>query len=369
MTAVIAQHCKILPCGWIGVWLFFVISGFVVTTSVLNQPSEAKPASFLGRFYARRAARIWPIYFGYALIGFVVSGLAAGSFETPTLASLLGFYNNFQAVFANGNYAAFPVGHLWTISVEMQFYAVFGIAFALLSRRMLSLAAISCLLLAPLLRWAASAALISAGFKPLDAAFAIYALSPLHFDSFAAGVLLALGAGFWDRGRRPAALLAAGMTATLVYAGAYVAVNISHGAHGLGALRNVISGILFGDMRQVWLYSAIAMLCSGVLAVSLTGGRGGRIWAGVVNNRALQAIGRVSYGGYVYHILALTWTRRLLGLWFHPGSRLIDKVEFGAVLFPLTMIATIALASASYAYLEQPIIRAVSRRLKAHAAG
>jgi hypothetical protein len=64
MTAVFAKHCNLMPFGWAGVWLFFVISGFAITSSLLGSArfGESK-ALLLRNFYILRCLRIWPIYF------------------------------------------------------------------------------------------------------------------------------------------------------------------------------------------------------------------------------------------------------------------------------------------------------------------
>ncbi len=360
MTAVIAEHCKILPFGWMGVWLFFVVSGFVVTTSLMSRPTGGA-APLLKHFYVRRAARILPIYLAYVAVGFLVSGMAQGRLEWPAFASLALFYNNFQSAFDVGAFKAFPVGHLWTISVEMQFYLFFGFAFAFLPRRALITLLVGFLFLAPALRFIGGDWLQGAGFHPLQAAFAVYTFSPMHFDSFAAGALLALAREQWGGPRRARALLIGGVLAVIAYASVYALVNRSHGAVGLGIVRNVISGILFGDRRQVWLYSAVAMLSAGALATTVAGGA--RWWAPITRNGLLQAIGRASYGGYVYHPMCVVSIRWLLHKLISPATTMAGKLEFGGVLFALAFPVTVALSMLSYRYIERPIIRRVSRRL------
>jgi peptidoglycan/LPS O-acetylase OafA/YrhL len=359
MTAVIAQHCHILPFGWMGVWLFFVISGFVVTTSLMARPAEPSRI-LLTRFYVRRAARILPIYLGYVVVGLVISGLALGRFEWSPFASLVLFYNNVQSSFGVGIFKQFPVAHLWTISVEMQFYLLFGFAFALLARRRLWILLASMLLISPILRFVGGEWLSHAGYSPLRAAFAVYTLPGMHFDSFAAGALLALGPDRWRRPPWAWGLLLAGGLAICAYALAYVLVNRAHGAAGLGAYRNVISGILFGQQRQVWLYSALAALSAGVLALTLTGAAP---WSVITRSPLLQAVGRASYGGYVYHALCVWLIRPPLEALIVRPRGMVGKLELGVAVFVVAWSATVILSLVSYRWVEQPIIAAVNRRL------
>jgi peptidoglycan/LPS O-acetylase OafA/YrhL len=359
MTAVIAEHCRILPCGWIGVWLFFVISGFVVTTSLMSRPA-GEPAALLTGFYARRAARILPIYLGYVLAGLAVSGLAVGHPEWSPFASFVLFYNNVQSAFGVGTLKAFPVAHLWTISVEMQFYLLFGFAFVFLPRRPLQAVLISLLFVAPALRFLGGEWLSRAGYTPLRAAFAIYTFPGMHFDSFAAGALLALGSSRWRRPAWAARLLLAGGLLVGAYALAYGLVNRAEGAGGLGMFRNIISGILFGQQRQVWLYSAVAALSAGGLAMTLTGAAP---WSAITRSPLLQAVGRASYGGYVYHALCVKLIRPPLEALIHPAAGMASKLAFGAMEFTLALSTTVIISLASYRWVEQPIIAAAGRRL------
>ena len=242
----------------------------------------------------------------------------------------------------------------------MQFYLVFGFAFAFLSRRTLVAGLIGLLFLAPLLRWAGGMWLDNAGFVPLRAAFAVYTFSPMHFDSFAFGCLLALAPSPWRKSRRSIALLLAGMAAMAVYAAFYVCVNHVHHAAGLKMLKNVISGILFGEGRQIWLYTTVAVLSAGVLATTL----GGQApWAIATRSPLVQAVGRASYGGYLYHAFCVTQARALLRATIHFGPGPIGKLEFGLGVFALALPATIAVSLFSYHYVERPVIAAANRRL------
>ena len=105
MTAVVACHAGIFAIGWMGVWLFFVISGYVVTTSVL-----ARPGSF-GQFGIRRLRRIAPIYWAYILIGLIVVG---GTADWRAVLGLLTFTNNLAGMFG-GHYlccGGWPTGRV-----------------------------------------------------------------------------------------------------------------------------------------------------------------------------------------------------------------------------------------------------------------
>lgn len=192
MLGVIAQHAHILPLGWIGVWLFYVISGYVVTLSVLERGEERCGINGFGAFMRRRAIRILPTYFAYIGLGLLVGAALGLNQDAYSLASLLLFFNNQAMIAGEAHVAGWPTGHLWTLSVEMQFYLVYGLALCLLPRRRVRALLIGFLILCPVARFIVAESLAARGVAPLDAAFAVYAGSGLHFDIFAMGALLAM---------------------------------------------------------------------------------------------------------------------------------------------------------------------------------
>ena len=92
MSGVVAQHCGLLPIGWTGVWLFYVISGFAITSSLLSSERSPHSRLFLVRnFYARRCLRIWPLYFAFVGAN-MVAALALGRSDVLASAPWLAFF-------------------------------------------------------------------------------------------------------------------------------------------------------------------------------------------------------------------------------------------------------------------------------------
>jgi peptidoglycan/LPS O-acetylase OafA/YrhL len=357
MAAVVAIHSSLLPFGWMGVWLFYVISGFVVTSSLMHRPTVPH-GRWLAAFYTRRASRILPVYAVYIAAGLIFALLTARAIPLTALASMAGFFNNFAMMAGVGELKNWPTGHLWTISVEMQFYAVFGLAFVFLPRRWLIASLIALLFVAPALRGLTGWHLAARGVAPLQAAFDVYASSYLHFDAFAAGALLALFRSEIAARRLEAWIFGAGCLAMAIYVAAYVSVNlVIRDRHGIEIVTDIISGIVFGEGREVGLYSALALLNAGVLIWTASGRAP---WSGVTRIRLLQRIGETSYGAYIFHALAITLTAKAMTA--VPGfahSELILRVP----TFMIALAAAILMAEVSYRYLEKPIIRWTGRVL------
>ena len=320
MTAVVAQHCGLFPYGWMGVWLFFVISGFVVTGSALEGAREVAPGRRFGAFMSRRARRIIPVYYAYVLVGAVVVVLSGNRLDPVAFTSLLGFFSNTAMAVGRGEFVGWPVGHLWTISIEMQFYLVFGLVLVYASERVAKIIFVAALFAAPLLRLAASDALTRFGWS-IDPAYAIYSGSLLHSDSFAAGALLAFAMrdGKLRPFARPLALM--GAMSLLCYVLFYVGVNGMDGATGIDQLRNVISGVLWGQYRQVFVYSVLAAACAGLVAMAACRDP---LLEWLLGRPLLQRIGYVSYGAYVFHSLVIFVVLAALEIAaeHHPGRAL-----------------------------------------------
>lgn len=353
MTGVIAQHCGLFPSGWTGVWLFFVISGFVITRGFLQEPrsSRRRPGARYLRFMGRRAVRILPLYLWYMTLGCVVIAYALhGPARFADVPYLLTMTYNWQMIFGlSPGGGAFPAfGHLWTLSVEEQFYLVFPVLVLGLSRAPRLAAMVALVAAGPLLRTLWSAICHDLFAQDAQAsAFAVYASSVCHFDAFVLGALLAHGEPWLRRSPRAPALL---WTVALVCATGYLAVyctaNYYGGARGLDVLRNVYSGILYGAHREVFVYVAIDLLAAAVLVHALRRGPG----SSCLRLRPVALVGRISYGGYVYHALILWTAQQVIG----TGPEHLGFVQ-RLGLFGVVWTTTAGIAALSFYRFEQPL--------------
>lgn len=362
MTMVIAQHCWILPLGWIGVWLFFVISGYVITSGF--PPTTGADRSLrrevFGAFMRRRSIRIVPVYVLYLLINVPIIVYINESYRLWDLPYLLGFIFNWHRIFAfwprGSDWSAFE--HLWTLSVEQQFYLLFPLLILFVAPALQMRWTLILIVAGPLIRFAGATALARHwSHDPQALAFAIYAGSLFHFDAFLLGSLLArchrdaICSAWLDRNLAPIAF-----KVSLVYAGTYVAVNLAKGAAGVDALRNVYSGILYGEGREVFVYLSVNLLAAAAVWYAVNMAPPNH-W---LNSRRLAWVGQVSYGGYLVHALVL-WTA---AQWL--GSPLRDLPILGRVaLFGFAWTLTVSLASVSFVWFETPLARRLRPRARA----
>jgi peptidoglycan/LPS O-acetylase OafA/YrhL len=345
MIAVVAIHSGILPFGWMGVWVFYVISGFAVTTSWIGPGGARSAAHRVRHFYARRARRIWPLYFAYlgmCTAYLFLTGREGWQGDLPWLATFT-FNMRMIAVEWTGP-AAWPgFGHLWTLAVEQQFYLVLPLIL-LLRTRWIVITLVALAIAAPLIRHIVAAAAIEAGWGPGRAAFAAYAFAPAHFDAFAAGALIAIlrQAGPIQTRQADLALLAAFLVA-LLHVGFFLALGLHRHGMGTEALRNIVSGILQGDGREVTVYLLpVTAAVAALLAILAR-----RRWAlTLCRVPGLQPIGRVSYGGYLFHLPVLMALHALAV--FSTGT-VVGRIA----LFLATMMVTLVVAAVSHRWFER----------------
>ena len=163
-----------------GVDVFFVLSGFLITTLLVRERDRTGTVSLVG-FYARRCRRILPALGAFLL--FVATLQCAGLADvTPAewVASLV-FGMNFMP------HPAWELGHLWSLAIEEHFYIVWPLLFAYLRGRLASRLLVATLLIGPVLRWVVL--LWYPGWAPLTDLW-----TPTRLDHIASGCLAALAA-------------------------------------------------------------------------------------------------------------------------------------------------------------------------------
>jgi peptidoglycan/LPS O-acetylase OafA/YrhL len=332
VSSVVAFHLGMTwaPGGYLGVDVFFVLSGFLITALLLSERGTNGRIS-LGRFYARRALRLLPALL--AVLGALwlfttvtVVGDSAHRVRGDGLAALF-YFANWRAAFGHAPFLGF-MGHAWSLSIEEQFYAVWPLlvvgALALRGgrRSLVLVLAVAGTVVPPLLRlawWDGSAATMTRLYYGLDT----------RADALFAGAVLAV---IVASGRLPVGRLARSVYAALA----------------LGAL--AVLGLLVATMPRsdASLYrgamSLVAVSAVALIAHLLASPRGplGR----VLSVPPLAALGKISYGVYLWHWPVIVATNP----WGRTGGALVAKA---AIALGLSIV--------SWWVVERPFLRLKDR--------
>jgi peptidoglycan/LPS O-acetylase OafA/YrhL len=342
---------RVIGAGWLGVDLFFVLSGFLITTILLERKATEGAGRFFPHFYARRALRIFPLYYGFLLLYFAVlrfrPAIDPGYPITArdTWSFLLFFYNNRSALH---DFAVPNLNMYWTLCVEEQFYVVWPLLVWILSARALQRTCVGVAGLVLLFRLVAVR--LPHGF-PL-AAFA----TPGRLDGLALGSLVALlrqEPRLWAAVSRWAGRL-------LVVLGLAVAgIAISQGHFYSGLDFRLEHPPLAHDSRlvQTWGLTAAVWFFAALLVFVLAGKSRPAVALGRVLSWApLRSLGFFSYAMYMFHRVIF----HLLD--YYIVQKLPPYAENQAVIAKLLAILVLAAVSygaarISYVIWERPFLR------------
>jgi peptidoglycan/LPS O-acetylase OafA/YrhL len=328
VLAVLAVHFPVpfIDGGFLGVDLFFVLSGFLITTLLYVEWEETGTLR-LGAFYGRRALRLFPGLAACLLVALLAVHLVGDAdlkerSETGALSAAMGalsaaFYvANWMRV-THGNEALGVFNHTWSLSVEEQFYILWPILLWILLRRgrtSRQIAIILTLALAVSIAWRLVLWDQGASFARL------YNGSDAHADPLILGCLLAI----WRRkhSARPTTLMVT-IAATALCTGLLLA-------------RPDASYMYLGVLTFLALACAVL-----IAAVDQPGSAGRLVW--LLSLPPLVIIGRLSYSLY---------------LWHYPVDHLMRRTMLSLEWqLPLDIALSFLLAFLSYTYVERPFLR------------
>lgn len=324
--AVLLYHAGIVavPGGFVGVDVFFVISGFLITGQLVRELEATGKVSLL-RFYARRVRRLLPAA-ALALVATAILVVALGSaIDRRTfggdIVAASAYVVNWRLADRSVDYLAedvgvSPVQHFWSLSVEEQFYVVWPlllILVALLARRFrwparAAMAAGLGVIVVPSFVWS----VVMSSTNPSIAFF----VTTTRLWELGIGGLVAVGVAVWPRVPRPIAM-------TLGWSG----------------LAAIIGGALLLDETAIWPGHLALVPVLGTAAVIVAGAT--QAAPSILGHRLLVWLGGLSYSLYLWHwplLVAATW------VWGELGQKL------GLLIVLLALVP----AWISYRFVENP---------------
>ncbi len=336
-------HAGMLACGYLGVHLFFVLSGFLIT-GLLIRTKDRNFGSFLTGFYGRRVLRIFPVYYLYLLFMFILTLLPLSLSEKPAaelhilkyqlpyaVSYLYDFYHASSA-FVTSRFLT----HFWSLAVEEQFYLIWPFLIFIIPNKHLKTFFIAVILFGPLIRFGESiihAMPAFSGYFVKEQNLFINVLPFSNIDAFACGALFTL---------RPAKTKPGTILALFI------------GVVSLGILTEYlmtghIVATAFGyrpsmedSHKSIWGYTAINIL-SGI-AISAVSQK--QFFPGIFANKALNYIGKISYGLYIFHY-------PIILLFLSHGF--ITGVPLGIRIL-VALVVSIAVSGLSYSLFEKKFL-------------
>jgi peptidoglycan/LPS O-acetylase OafA/YrhL len=319
----------LLTHGWLGVDLFFVLSGFLITGILLD---ERDRGDYFQSFYRRRACRILPL----AIACLIVYSLVSGSTDDH------GFFVDFVLTLlfcANLNvfFGVLPIpgtGVMWSLAVEEHFYLLWPLIIRSFSRRIVAYFGVAIVLASPVARGLA----MHYGVHPQS----VYQLSWFRFDGLAMGALLAIFVRSHHFTVRTTWVIAVGWLAVIMTATVLLTP--------YGALQAK------STLGEALRYSQAQALFGAAMAVALA--HQGRAGTAFLRSRFLGWTAALSYCLYMIHMSVGAFY-----IWALHEAGVSDTRSLGALLLRYVAVFALcfALAMLSGKYLEGPFLRMRAR--------
>lgn len=308
-----------MSLGGLGVRLFFVLSGFLITSKLLEYRTSKIPLlSSAKDFFWRRALRLTPAYYTAIALAFSLNLL-----ETREFWWVYALYlTNFQVAIAD---AWIGASHFWTLAVEEQFYLVWFFVIVLLPRRWLPFVFLAAILMGPAFRSS-----FAFGVSTFNAV-----LLPGQIDSLALGALIAFarsapGSNWFDRLIQSRTLLLISLVIVLI---------------GIAPIEWP-----FTERKRIlvgWAIFPVFVNLAAACAVrqALGQGAGG---LDLLSWPIVRHIGRISYGLYVYHYFIPPLVLPAFPMLAEPGADFLKFLVFSAL--------SLIVAQVSWLVVERPAL-------------
>jgi peptidoglycan/LPS O-acetylase OafA/YrhL len=310
--------------GRTGVDLFFVLSGFLITGILLD--TKELPGYFKN-FYARRALRIWPLYYGILFLFFVLFPLLFPQHSFSTNRNTWPYYVTYtQNLFFHFE-RSIPLGPTWSLAVEEQYYMIWAPVVFLCGRKSLRNILLGMIVFSLCFR-------VLSFFRGAPNDF-VHNFTLCRLEPLAAGGLAAL----WLRSEKctPVKWARGGLIAlTVGFAGVLLAL-VDWGVNG-----------------PIYSYPFLAAAFAGIMALSLTANPSTNFLGRALTQRWLVYTGRISYGVYLIHVPIFMGAdiaaRRIWGTEKYSGIQ-------QALMICAAFAGVYAVASISWFCFERPILR------------
>lgn len=327
---VMTFHARLFNFGWVGVQLFFVLSGFLITGILWREKSNPEPLGYkFKKFWVRRSLRIFPLYYAYiGIIGILWLATHFPSYYPLFFPYIVTYTANFplQLLHDYGN----PLfNHLWSLSIEEQFYLLFPLIILLSPKPVIRYMLIAIVLLSPFLRFIIGTHYQAKGFSPLDISDAVNFNTLCQLDAFCLGGLIPV-MKLDQRLKKPWSILSISAIICLIAGIANYNMTprqtkfiFDWGYYHYGVT----------NYEYVWQYTVLNFLFAALLLALVSDYSKGR-FKGLyrfLENKWMVRVGRVSYGMYIFH-----WLVYIYG--FYDLVRPTTRLGIALLLIPYAIV-------------------------------
>ena len=340
VLAVIIYHVDVnyLPGGFLGVDLFFVLSGYLISSLIIKEFRKTGTVN-LYNFYIRRARRLLPAVYFMITVGLVVMVLFNEVLLRKShLDAIFGYIysSNWWYIFHKLDYfdsfgAQSPFKHLWSLAIEEQFYMIFPLLFLLVNRKKKS----------------------KDGTYKLNKNF-LYVVLGLILVSLIAHILLFdinnISRIYFGTDTRAFSLLVGVVGAILypmerLHSKVTPQQNMIYSILSLVSIAGLITVMIYTSEYNTWLYRGGFLLVAILgLIVIISSGKQHTLMSRLLSFKPIVFIGKISYSLYLWHFPVLVLTT--------PVSEIGNP---NIIFVILRVILTFILATASYVFVETPI--------------
>ena len=340
VLAVIIYHVDVnyLPGGFLGVDLFFVLSGYLISSLIIKEYKKTGSVN-LYNFYIRRARRLLPAVYFMITVGLVVMVLFNEVLlHKSHLDAIFGYIysSNWWYIFHKLDYfdsfgAQSPFKHLWSLAIEEQFYMIFPLLFLLVNRKKKS----------------------KDGTFKLNKNF-LYVVLGLILVSLIAHILLFdinnISRIYFGTDTRAFSLLV-GVVGAILYPMERLHTkvtpqqNLIYSVISLVSIATLITVMIYTSEYNTWLYRGGFLLVAILgLIVIISSGKQHTVMARLLSFKPVVFIGKISYSLYLWHFPILVLTT--------PVAEIGNTNIYFVIL---RVILTFVVAIVSYVFVETPI--------------
>lgn len=354
---------------WWILQLFFILSAYLISKILLYDKQRLDFKSYTKRFFTRRAYRIFPLYFIYLFVigGFLLlAGTSEAGAQNPDVryfkenwGYLFTYTYNFAEI---GNYfrgvdyhPSALFSHLWSLSLEEQFYFIFPFVIFFLSIKNLKRLIIAVILLGPLVRVVAYQTLQGIHDEPEWLGLIAVRNTFFQLDTLAYGMAIAVFD--IDKIKRP--VMWFGIILAAWFAAAFTSAWFIVDAGEASGIRAAMSEYIFMTKHHnyVTFFTLSNIMCAAFVLCIVKGSVLNKFF----ENRVLCYLGKVSYGMYVYHYFVMLLAAGILGSFMGPHTKYIGNFPAEVFMFTFYIGLLVLISHVSYKYIEMYFLKLKER--------